>query len=83
MSTKVWTIFPTFCRMFLKIFLSLVVEKSLKDVIFREIISMKNVTITLTKYELVKMFTIIILTLWYLKNDEHILPTKFRKARRK
>lgn len=49
--------------MFLKIFLSLVVEKSLKDVIFREIISMKNVTITITKYELVKMFTIIILTL--------------------
>ena len=49
--------------MFLKIFLSLVVEKSLKDVIFREISSMKNVTITITKYELVKMFTIIILTL--------------------
>ena len=48
--------------MFLKIFLSLVVEKSLKDVIFREIISMKNVTITITKYELAKMFTIIILT---------------------
>ena len=49
--------------MFLKNFLSLVVEKSLKDVIFRKIISMKNVTITITKYELVKMFTIIILTL--------------------
>ena len=33
--------------------------------------------ITITKYNLVKIFTLIILNLCYLKNDEHIELTKF------